>query len=760
MGHIYAYTDEIKQTHQDDKYNRQIKVGYTKNRPEDRVTQQDMTAQSVPLVLLESWDIGNALIDIHPGIDPDVYVHNMLKHNGHRPSRTDKKREWYTINEPTEQGRLREIRKAIQKAVKNPDAARVKLELTPPQYETIENVHTAIADGRKTILAELCPRFGKTVWAMTILLSSDFDMMIVSTYWLSALSSFKDDVTKFKEFKDLRYVDASDPDFEKQIRTIRRKGLKIIVGVSLYTGSHGRVTKKKDLNFLAKFKNKFLFVDEADFGAWRENQKEINDHMQNGSPIILATGTNGQRAASYYNIDHYIGKTYFDLLVTKGELAKGRKHFKPSIKIGVKLATNMKRIPEVEFYQLAFPNIVTSEIMDSDNLPSWNKVIENPSKAKGFIHAIFGALFNGESSEYEYMALENVFHSDPTGIMIWLPEGGRKDNISKFAKILQPIISEWDVIPLTGDQTTNKEAQELVQNAHAAAIKEGKKGVVVVAMKMGARSFSVPEIDTIILAYDNGSVAQTAQKMSRCLTGYGDARKKIGRVVSLSLDPTREDVMDPAILETAVNIQKTKDIDFEEALRIVLRTLNIFTMNANGDRARINLDEYSKKILSLRSLSKAIAKSADIGIILSDPDMIRQLLQVEVGSFGLGVSDDVIEKGQRFLDKKGKVKKNAKGKNKEEKELLSLMLKIQMAISALCDNAPVMAGMTPHTKMLDVLGCIIEDRCSDLFEVEFGVSPLFVQDLITKRVVSNTLIDLTLSVAKKETDKYIQEFWK
>lgn len=336
-----------------------------------------------------------------------------LESMGHKQAREDKKREWFTINEPTEKDRLREIRKAIQKVLRNPNAGRVKLQLTPPQYETMEDVLTALSNGTTTILAELCPRFGKTVWASSILQSSKYDMMIVSTYWLSALSSFKDDITKFKEFEKIQYVDASDIDYEKQIRSHRRNGYKVIVGVSLYTGEGGQVCKKKDLNFLSKYKNKFLFVDEADFGAWRENQKAINDHIQNNAPIILATGTNGARAARLYDIQHYVGKTYFDLLVAKGEMNDGINSFKPSIKLPFTLAKDMNRIPEVEFYQLAFPAVVTDDILDKDNLPSWNKAIENPNKAKGFIHALFGALFNGDSFEYEYMNFDNC-RSNPT----------------------------------------------------------------------------------------------------------------------------------------------------------------------------------------------------------------------------------------------------------------------------------------------------------------------------------------------------------
>lgn len=86
MGYIYAYTDEIKQTHQDDKYNRQIKVGWTINQPEDRVNQQDGTSQSVPLILLDYWDIGDTLVDIRRGIDPDVYVHHGSRKYGTQTS--------------------------------------------------------------------------------------------------------------------------------------------------------------------------------------------------------------------------------------------------------------------------------------------------------------------------------------------------------------------------------------------------------------------------------------------------------------------------------------------------------------------------------------------------------------------------------------------------------------------------------------------------------------------------------------------------
>ena len=469
--------------------------------------------------------------------------------------------------------------------------------------------------------------------------------------------------------------------------------------------------------------------------------------------VILGTGTNAARAGSLYNVDHYRAVTYFDMLMSKGRLANGETVYTPRRNLPFKMATNLSRIPGVEFYQTYFPLVGWEEAN-----PSWNKAIANVSKAKGFISSIFDALLNG-GGEREYMHLEQMFGAAPTGIMIWLPETGSKKNIDAFVKLLAPIASEWEVMALHGDITNNREAELVVKNAHALAIRNGKRGVIVCAMKMGSRSFSVPTIDTVILAYDNGSAAGTAQKMSRGLTPYANGTEKTGRVVSIAVDPTREDKIDAPILETAAKEAEKTGESITDALRRVMRTLNVYTMDhESGERIEVNIDEYLKKVLSVNSLSRVIAKTADLTTILNDDALLQGILGITAETDGLGDHDDAREKGSKFLDKKGKVKKNLNPKDPSEKKLYELMKQVEAAIEALTNNTTHIVGMTQADTIEGAL-VFINNNYAGEFEQEFGVTADFVRELITRGVVSGHLINVKIGVEFGQISTNVSAFW-
>jgi hypothetical protein len=340
-----------------------------------------------------------------------------------------------------------------------------------------------------------------------------------------------------------------------------------------------------------------------------------------------------------------------------------------------------------------------------------------------------------------------------------LPETGSKKKVDAFVKLLKPIANEWDVMALHGGVSNNRDAEEKVKKAHALAIRNGKRGVIVCAMKMGARSFSIPTIDTVILAYDNGSAAGTAQKMSRCLTPYSNGLIKVGRVLSIAVDPSREDKIDAPILETAAKLAEKNDIDITEALQQVMRTLNVYTMDhETGERIHVNVDEYLEKVLSVNSLSRVIAKTANLTTILSDEALLAGILGITAESDGLGDHADAREKGEKFLDKKGKVKKDAVPRDESEKNLLDTMRKIEAAIEALTNNTSFIVGMTTESTVGAAL-IYITDNYAIEFEREFGVDAMFVQTLIERQVISGHLLDVKVAVEFKQIDTTNASFW-
>ena len=113
---------------------------------------------------------------------------------------------------------------------------------------------------------------------------------------------------------------------------------------------------------------------------------------------------------------------------------------------------------------------------------------------------------------------------------------------------------------------------------------------------MCQRSFSVADINVVILSYDNGDLGATTQKISRAATnGNYD---KTAYIISLSIDGNRDDKIAPMIMDTAEQVAKHEGISVPEALHIVMKTSPIFQLNEDGYRVELLPDEYAKELFS------------------------------------------------------------------------------------------------------------------------------------------------------------------
>jgi hypothetical protein len=152
---------------------------------------------------------------------------------------------------------------AIQKEKNDVKAGRVDLMLTLTQMKSLEKALDLYEDD-KVLLAELCPRFGKTVWSMALFDHSDKKVMVVSSYVHSVFNSFRSDCARFTQFENLAI--ARDA---KEIQQNEKRGIRSIVLVPL-TDKFDRWVEK--YGWLADIKDKFVFVDEADYGAHKPAQ--------------------------------------------------------------------------------------------------------------------------------------------------------------------------------------------------------------------------------------------------------------------------------------------------------------------------------------------------------------------------------------------------------------------------------------------------------------------------------------------------------
>jgi hypothetical protein len=187
--------------------------------------------------------------------------------------------------------------------------------LSTKQYEVAEEVINLFNTSSHTVLAELCARFGKTIWSGAVAVEMGVDIVIVASYVKTVFTSFATDLTSFQQFANYAHVDTSDSDYQEQIESALADGKKVFAYLSLANGSKRQ--ERIDYLFDNQVK-KLLVVDEADFGAHQIKQAQpLIDKLDDLVYTIIMTGTNAERAATHWPIDTMVSVTYPELLIQK-----------------------------------------------------------------------------------------------------------------------------------------------------------------------------------------------------------------------------------------------------------------------------------------------------------------------------------------------------------------------------------------------------------------------------------------------------------
>jgi len=187
--------------------------------------------------------------------------------------------------------------------------------LSQNQFTAAENVIAAVAENKRTIVAELCARFGKTIWSGALIRETEAQLTIVASYVLTSFASFKKDLSSFEQFRNLVLVEAGEPDWELKVSDAVANGLQAVVFLSMCSG--GRRQDKIDFLFGVDA-NRLVIIDEADFGVHQVKQSQpLIEARRDDDIVVLMTGTNGDKAASVWPVDHYLSVTYPELLIEK-----------------------------------------------------------------------------------------------------------------------------------------------------------------------------------------------------------------------------------------------------------------------------------------------------------------------------------------------------------------------------------------------------------------------------------------------------------
>jgi hypothetical protein len=544
--------------------------------------------------------------------------------------------------------------------------------LSSGQYNEVGEILMAIGNGKRRILAELAARFGKTLGSASITLENETQLTVVTSYVKTVFTSFQTDINSFEQFKHIVHINSADKDYQLQIHKALSENKQIFVYVSLVNGSR----RDERMKFLCGLDiSRMVIVDEGDFGAHRESQvKVIKDNIKDDDVLLIMTGTNSDRAGSSWDIDFMTSVTYFELLVNKRESNELQElgNVMISNPLGLKYFTkDLNRdllYPSIQGYQMDLISSVNLAITrglltdeDFKKLPSWQKFVQHPLKGKGWFITLLESLFKGKHS---LDSLNVDYQTESYGgrrvAMMFLPDNTKKANLATIVNIVSETLSDYVVIELSGNVTTQKQAERLVKETME---KNPTKSILIISAKMAQRSFSIKQLDELYLCYDKGQNGATIQKMSRALTP--NDTDKVGKIFSLSFDSNRDDKFDTLLVQTALNLLKGKknETDINEQLKRILSSIDIFSCTDDG-AIKINIDTFVESALSRKTISRVMGMKTDINGI-----------PMEVVTALANGNIDYIKNESRKIAQTGKTKESVPSKKRKQSDLKPKELK-------------------------------------------------------------------------------------
>jgi len=612
------------------------------------------------------------------------------------------------------------------------------------QARALEQAVTDIALGRKTIIAELCARFGKTIWAGAMVKETSRPLTIIVSYVLTSFASFEKDLSSFEQFKDYVVIDTANPEYQTVINRALAEGKQVVVFLSMCTG--GKRQSKIDYLF-GKDLDRLVIVDEADFGVHRAGQaKPLVDARGANDAIVLMTGTNADKAASYWPVDATLSVVYPELIMEKNLKQTA---YTSTLKHFVIDPRRHELVVDVEFYQMDLKSAVEfarqadpdAFLDDGIYLPSWSKFAAYPVKAKGFWTRMLQAVFLGQHGWDELNVDYQTGRKAREGqrvAMMFLSGSMRNDNLEEAVALARQALPGFVVVAVYGDEMTNREAEGRVKEAIEQAKKLGQD-VLILSAGMAQRSFSVGAITELYLAYDTGDNGATIQKISRALTP--DQAGKIGRIVSLSFDPNRDDKFDALLIETALNYKRTHNLkSAKEALRDVIRTVDIFRCTADGS-IKLEGDDYLEHAIERKSVSRVVGKVADLG----------QLSVAELSALAEG-NANAFKAAKEEATQRGKTKmsSNCASSTKntsDEMATAKLIAKAREVITTVVENMDIIVYGAGTTVLADAFDVIEKDAQKTLaVEQEFGLDFSLIRDLFDRNIINSDLIELQVDI--------------
>lgn len=409
-----------------------------------------------------------------------------------------------------------------------------------------------------------------------------------------------------------------------------------------------------------------------------------------------------------------------------------------------------------KLYRLDWSSYATfCEGFNPDENPAFQKMMQDPLKSagiwKGLLRSLTGSADNLNllKQRVDSFNIDSIFKSRIRSVMMWCPQGSgiTKNNLNQLAEILTPILVDWLVVPINSSVTSNEKVEKMILDEKIPEAKrQGKRGVWILSSGMGARSFSVADIDLTILAYDKGSLNATIQKMFRALTS--GRSKQFGHILSLSIDGNRDEKFADLIVDTAIKMQTSNNNSLEQNLNEIFRTLNLFDVVKEGKLVQIFADEYCKKMLEATSISRMCYNGTFN--IFEDQEVLNVALQITSSSKKKNQIPVDLLLGKSKEPSSHKKDISLKEKKKIEEDL-------REKLRSIAENMHVLSVASATSNLNEAISIFKNDtQMNSEFEEIFGIDIYGFELLLNKGVFNQKILQTAMIVSFNKNQNLIK----
>jgi hypothetical protein len=438
---------------------------------------------------------------------------------------------------------------------------------------------------------------------------------------------------------------------------------------------------------------------------------------------VFASGTNVQRLAKGSGrADGIIYTAYSQLEDTEDSIVKRK------------------------FYMLEVASLKAAvEELDERVQPSWTKLNGKPNGNKTF-HTMLARSLTGEEPLRQELNLSNLTGEQIECFMLLV--NADKKGMKQIKEIYERALPNYHIKVLNGDYTSNKQAQyETAKEINEARI-AGKDGVIIIANQMGSRSYSIPEIQATVIAYDRGGVDATVQKVSRCLTPgktYSGEQKLHGHILDLSFDPNRNENIERLIIDETIMIQKSEGLDFPSAQSFLLSSIDCFKVKY-GTAVEVT----EQDMFDLLGDNDNLLRVADVTVdVEAAMDIIDDLANVSASGKQDKKTRDAVNTA------KNKVREGEKNgtapTDSEKREMEKIINNAVRALNMSATSVYILAdGGNTYRECIKRISNDTTD--AQEFESLFGVTTDVVEIILEREMLNEPILDVIVQNSKNTVD--------